>query len=91
MMANDRKGDWRSCTSISVRVAPRAGVWIETCRPHRSSPSAASPPVRGRGLKQFGDRGHCERRVAPRAGRGLKLRGSECRRWAGTMPARFSP
>ena len=34
-------------------VAPHAGAWIETLMPSRSGHSHTSPPMRGRGLKQY--------------------------------------
>ena len=56
-----------------MQVAPRAGAWIETLLMQRMLRLFASPPVRGRGLKQ-GMTGAGEWSVPspPVRGRGLK-------------------
>jgi len=36
----------------AIRVAPRAGAWIETCFAQHARYIAASPLAQGRGLKQ---------------------------------------
>ena len=66
---------------MPMRVAPRAGAWIETHAYTKDNFISASPPARGRGLKQMqvpalgvGDL------VAPRAGAWIETT-HRCRAW----------
>src|SRR5947207_670079 len=61
-----RASRWRG----PMRVAPRAGAWIETWRgAARFIPNRPSPPARGRGLKHTSARLEgTARQAAPRAG-----------------------
>jgi len=52
----------------AVKVAPRAGAWIETHNKTLKRNLPVSPPVRGRGLKPFPPCRLPKSRVAPRAG-----------------------
>ena len=46
------KQEFDTVTLTAGYVAPRAGAWIETMPHYQGAQYAASPPVRGRGLKQ---------------------------------------
>ena len=73
-----------------LRVAPRAGAWIETSLIPSIRIAGVSPPARGRGLKLHVVDQHTHRPIVspPARGRGLKHRASATTRNVSRRPPR---